>query len=73
VTRMPATITDLTRKALGDCLAFCGISPFPTVALAEFLMVLRLTGRWTSEQLVALRSETVRRLADGYGKRSTVL
>jgi hypothetical protein len=47
-----------------NCIAVCGMSPFPSAALTEFLMFLRLSGQWSSAELVDLRSDIIRRLTD---------
>jgi hypothetical protein len=64
---------DRTRKAVENCIAVCGMSPFPNAALMEFLMFLRLNGQWSSGELVDLRSDIIRRLTDVPTKSNWVL
>ena len=52
--------TSKIHKAISDCLTCCYSSPTPLCSLAEFLILLGESGRWTRAELAVVRSAVVR-------------
>ena len=46
--------------AIHDCLERCYSSPTPVLCLVEYLQRLRISGKWTCEELMEVRSRVVR-------------
>ena len=52
--------TSVINATIRDCLTHCYYSPAPLFRLAVYLNRLLDTGKWTNEEVAAVRSATVR-------------